>query len=223
MKLKYRDFVSERTLQAMSRIIATKPAPLVDVSHSFVINTRRIEAALDDFREARKAIITSGQEEVLQYKTVLFFSPEGVSTDGILGIAGDKSRLRKALSKKEKREDGSDILELDWMPKEELENILATDVFSSIDFESINTPTEPVCIDGMLNFVVIQDKAERGWVPSESREQLEKDINELLDTDVDVEIRVVTGKMLEKSQEKRPEFEIQTNDMLLTWFMFEAD
>ena len=211
MKLKYRDFVGDHVKDAINRIIAIRPAPLVDVSHSLVINIRRINAKINDFVEARKVISGSHEEKVLQYKVVLFFVPEGAGVESVMGIASDKARLRKVLANQKEREDGSEILELDWLPKEE------------IDFESMNVPTAPFCIDGVWNFVVLQRSAERGWVFRKDSEQFQLDMDELWDTEVDIEIRVITNEMIEKSQEKRPGFIIPTDDMLTAWFMFEVD
>jgi hypothetical protein len=223
VKLKYRDFVGDHIKDATERILAIRPAPLIDVSHRIVINTRRMNARITDFLEARKVLTKSYSKEVMQFKTVLFFVPEAVDINIATGIARDKVRLHKALANQEEREDGIEILSLDWMPVEQLEEVLATDVFDLMDFESMNTPTKPVLIDGMWNFVVIQHNMKREWVFRKDSERFQKDMDELWDTEVDVEIRPITESMIKKSEEKRPGFVIPPDDMLTIWFMFELD
>jgi len=223
VKLKYKDFVKNSVVAAINQILAIRPAPLASVSHSFVINIRRINAKIADFMEAQKAIARGHQEKVMQFKAVLFFVPENADIDSVVGLAKDKARLRRAVVDKEKRDDGSEIYELDWMPMDQLENLIATNVFELIDQESLNAPTEPLLIDGMWNFIVLLESAEREWIFKKSKEQFQLDIEELLDTEIEVEIRVVTNEMLEKSEEKRPGFAVPADNMLITWFMFEQE
>jgi len=223
VKLEYRDFVDSRVKPAIDRIAAIRPAPLGDVSHALVITMRRINAAVEDFIEARKAIGGNYQEDVQQLKVVLFFVPEKADLDSVVVMAGDKTRLRKAIAEPGKRDDGVEIYELNFMPMDTLENVIASDVFESIDKELMHKPTEPVLIDGVWNFVVLQQIEDRAWISEKNADAFKADVEELLDTEVDVEIRVISNEMIARSEEKRTGFAIPTDDRLIAWFMFEVD
>lgn len=223
MKLKYKDFVGEHIVAAINRITAIRPAPLVDVSHSLVINIRRINAKIADFVETNKVISKSHEKEVLQFKSVLFLVPETADIDTMMKVAKDRSRIRKAITNQEERKDGVEVFPLDFMPAEILKDFITADVFDLIDFESTNTPTEPVLVDGTWNFIVLQESVKQGWIFRKDSEQFQLDMDELWDTEVEIDIRVITNEAIKKSQEKRPGFVIPTDDMLTAWFMFEAD